>query len=112
MTTRRHWQRSADSSNGRMRDAEAVRGSRASRRCHCPTERVFILIAKARTCSPEISLYGGHNLVRGRRDHLKRCYANTDLQVYLGTAREFGADLSKRLRNAGAETRPKQAEIG
>jgi hypothetical protein len=112
MTTRRQWERSADGSSGRMRSAKPARRSRAVRRCHCRTEHAFNPITKARICSRETSLSGEHNLTRGRRDHLKRCYANTDLQVYLGTAREFGADLSKRLRNAGAETRPKQAEIG
>jgi len=112
MTTRRQWQRSADGSSGRMRSAKPARRFRAVRRCHCRTEHAFNPITKARICSRETSLSGEHNLARGRRDHLKRCYANTDLQVYLGTAREFGADLSKRLRNAGAETRPQQAEIG
>ena len=83
MKKRRHWERSADNANRLMRGAQAVRLSRAARRCHCPTDRAFIRVAKARTCSRDTALFGDEDLTHRRRDYLNRSYPRSDLQVYV-----------------------------
>ena len=111
MTTRRHCERSADNWNRHLPGASAARPFRSVRHCHCPNNRAFSRLTKARTCSRDTRLSGGDDLVR-LRDSLNRSHADLDLQVYLGTAREFAADWRKRLRNAGTETRLAQVQIG
>jgi hypothetical protein len=45
---------------------------------------------------------GNDDSARRQRDYLNRYYANMDLQVYWGTAREFAADLRERWKNSGS----------
>ena len=104
MTTRRHCERSADNSDRHLRGASAARFFRSVRHCHCPNNRAFSRLTKARACSRDTRLRDGDDPVRLRHS-LNRSHAELDLQVYLGTAWEFVADWRKRFRNAGAETR-------
>ena len=102
MTTRRQCERSADISNRRTRGAKAVQFSRAVRRRPRAINLVFIRVAKARTCPRDTSLSADGNLARRQRDYLNRYFASINLQVCLRTAREFAADLRKRLSKGGS----------
>jgi hypothetical protein len=112
MTTRRQWESNADNVNTRPRGAKMAGLSRAVRRYQCQGNRVFIPIAKARTCSRETSCSDNNNLAHLQRDDGNRSYAKISPSLYVGKAWELALDWWKQLKEGRAKARLAPVEIG